>query len=258
MWANLGIKSRPFWILVDLSHISSHAKDAWQLLCSHYTRTPAHLWRSYQFSLASWDLWVMFLTRALLLFAAPHWGFVQLVVAVLAVPLHGDCTRFNRRRPAERLPDARHGKWQDRDSTTGDCVVCHTWRFSETLRDSLANLTRYNKTTSVLQFFAWFAKLQNNMDQDENVKYRWVEIPFHFLWCIRYFKSRCRVMVLFKCWVDFMRSNQMVSHYCFKNCVSGCLTWDCSMYPNFCILTLSEKLTCALNINIKGSFFLLF
>lgn len=38
----------------------------------------------------------------------------------------------------------------------------------------------------VLQFFAWFAKLQSNMDQDENVKYRCVKVKvlfMHTLWC---------------------------------------------------------------------------
>lgn len=32
----------------------------------------------------------------------------------------------------------------------------------------------------MLQFFAWFAKLQTNMDQDENVKYRCVNTKWLF------------------------------------------------------------------------------
>lgn len=176
----------------------------------------------------------MFRTKVLFRFAAPHRGPMQLVVAVPAVPLHGDCARFHWGRPAEGLPDARHGEWPDRDRTTGDCVTPDAplglsgvpW----------PNTTRYNETIFVLQFFAWFAKLQNNMDQDENVKYRWVEISFLFLWGIYYFKSRYERMELLKCLAGFIRSNHMVNHYCFKISVSRCLLW-CSMYQNLCLST---------------------
>lgn len=156
--------------------------DAWQILCSYKTTVTVILDVSSHLAKVPWRLVGTLRTKVyfvylsvlsfLLHFAAPNWGFVQPFVAVFTVSLHGDCTRFNRRRPAERLPVARHGKWQDRDSTTGDCVVGHTWRFSHPLRNSWPNMTRGSKTVFVLQFFAWFAKLQNNMDRDENVKYR--------------------------------------------------------------------------------------
>lgn len=38
----------------------------------------------------------------------------------------------------------------------------------------------------VLQFFAWFAKLQSNMDQDDSVKYRCINVKVLYmptLWC---------------------------------------------------------------------------
>lgn len=129
----------------------------------------------------------MFWTEAPLCSAAPHWGFVQFVVAVLAVPLHSDCPRFNRRRPTERLPDARHGKWQDRDSTTGDCVFLSVTPDGSTRHSGIhwQAWRVIQKSVPVLQFFSWFARLQNNMDQDENVKYRWAENPpFLLLMCV--------------------------------------------------------------------------
>lgn len=74
---------------------------------------------------------------------------------------------------------------------------------------SLCRTWHGNETICVLQFFAWFAKLQNNMDQDENVKYRWVKIPFlsfffspqtYILVCI--LALSVKGMILFKSWSD--------------------------------------------------------
>lgn len=120
--------------------------------------------------LASYTKGFVRMFRALLCFAVAHWGFVQPFVPVPAVPLYGDCARFNRGRPAQGFPDAWYGEWQDRNSTTGYFFFASS---EQQLTESwCAKCLVLNLCQFVLQFFAWFAKLQANMDQDENIKYR--------------------------------------------------------------------------------------